>query len=89
MEPGRWIVEHVHGFNEHTVVSVVPPVFASYARIFHPAKDVDGEPVRWAEVAAANGTTTAHPVMDWGPPLGRIRPHHRTRNLPTAADARP
>ena len=126
----------MHGFNEHTVVSVVPPVFASYARIFHPAKDVDGEPVRWAEVAAANGTTTAHPVMDWGsvaggwrtpgqprlwheapehgslpprtaravagvlrrfthtpdcagPPLGRIRPHHRTRNLPTAADARP
>ena len=73
MEPGRWIVEHVHGFNEHTVVSVVPPVFASYARIFHPAKDVDGEPVRWAEVAAANGTTTAHPVMDWGSVAGGWR----------------
>ncbi|WP_233529027.1 hypothetical protein [Antrihabitans stalagmiti] len=38
-------------------------------RIFHPATDVDGGPVRWADVARANGTT-AHSVMEWGSIVG-------------------
>ncbi|KAF0957223.1 hypothetical protein [Rhodococcus sp. T7] len=65
---GTWIVEHVHNF-DHTVAALVPPVFPAYARIFHPATTLDDEPVRWAAVAAANGTI-AHPVMEWGSIVG-------------------
>ncbi|MHA4848679.1 hypothetical protein L1080_003925 [Rhodococcus sp. MSC1_016] len=67
--PGMWIVKHVHRFNEHAIASLVPPVFDSYARIFHPAMAIDGEPVRWTDVAVANGTT-AHPAMEWGSLVG-------------------
>ncbi|WP_317570405.1 hypothetical protein [Rhodococcus jostii] len=72
VEPGMWIVKHVHQFNEHASASLVPPAFASYARIFHPAMTIDDVPVRWADVAAANGTT-AHPVMEWGSLVGSWR----------------
>ncbi|WP_420879611.1 hypothetical protein [Rhodococcus sp. (in: high G+C Gram-positive bacteria)] len=68
VDAGQWIVDQVHGF-DHTVASLLPPSFPAYARIFHPATAADGMPVRWAEVAAANGTT-AHPVMEWGSIVG-------------------
>ena len=75
MEPdatsGMWIVDNIRnirGFN-YTVTSLVPPVFAAYARVFHPAETLDGEAVRWADVAAANGTT-AHSAMEWGSIVG-------------------
>jgi hypothetical protein len=61
-----WIVRCYEG-RAAGVASLVPPVFESYARVFHPAiryagdDDVD---VTWAEVARANGTV-AHPVMEW------------------------
>jgi hypothetical protein len=64
-----WVVDGLRGFGE-SVVSVVPAGFAAYARIFHPAQlsDPSGRPahtpVRWREVAAANGRT-AHPQMQW------------------------
>lgn len=68
VEAGQWILDQVHNF-DHTVVSLVPPSFPAYARVFHPASSVDEEPVRWADVAAANGTV-AHPVMEWGSIVG-------------------
>ncbi|MGV9862375.1 hypothetical protein [Rhodococcus koreensis] len=68
---GTWIVDHVHNF-DHTVAALVPPVFGSDARIFHPASTIDDDPVRWADAAAANGTI-AHPVMEWGSIVGGWR----------------
>jgi len=56
------------------VASLVPPVFAAYARIFHPALRYAGDDdveVRWAAVAAANGTA-AHPLMQWGSVTGSL-----------------
>lgn len=37
------------------VASLVPPVFADYARVLHPAYADDGQRIRWAEIAAAHG----------------------------------
>jgi len=62
-----WIVAAVRNV-DHTVGSLVPPVFEAYARVFHPAtwrddfaRDVE---VPWAQVAAANGRQ-AHGGMEW------------------------
>jgi hypothetical protein len=56
------------------VACLVPPVFAAYARVFHPAiryaEDDDVE-VGWAAVAAANGTT-GHPLMQWASVTGSL-----------------
>ena len=68
VDAGQWIVDRVHCF-DHTIASLLPPDFPAYARIFHPAATADDRPVRWSEVAAANGTT-AHPVMEWGSIVG-------------------
>ncbi len=63
--PGAWVAAALR--RDRTVASLVPPVFAAYARVLHPAvryagdEDVD---VRWDEVAAHNGTT-AHRLMQW------------------------
>ena len=64
--PGDWIAAAIH--DDATVGSLVPPVFAAYARVFHPAARYAGDDdvdVTWAEVAAANATV-AHPAMEWG-----------------------
>jgi hypothetical protein len=42
----------------------VPDGFAGYARILHPATDVEGRPVRWSEVCRQTGRT-AHALMQW------------------------
>lgn len=53
---------------DHTVGSLVPPVFEAYARVFHPAQRRDEAgtyvEVRWTEVAAFNGCH-AHAGMQW------------------------
>lgn len=61
--PADWIVAELTTFAE-SVVSLVPSGFSSYVRVFHPAwRDPDHrELVRWAEIAAANGTTVS-PAM--------------------------
>ncbi|MGH9198135.1 MAG: hypothetical protein ACRD1T_20680, partial [Acidimicrobiia bacterium] len=41
---------------------LIPRGFASYVRLFHPARSPSGKPVRWAEVAAWNGRQV-HPLM--------------------------
>jgi hypothetical protein len=58
--PADWLVRGVRGFAE-SVHSLVPAGFSAYVRIFHPAFR-RGQQVRWAEIAAANGTL-AHPGM--------------------------
>ncbi|SFK35615.1 hypothetical protein [Geodermatophilus ruber] len=71
---GAWIAEAVRPLGEHVVGGLVPPVFAAYARVFHPAARYDGlvdVDVAWAEVAAANGTR-AHPAMEWGSITGAM-----------------
>lgn len=53
---GAWIKEGLGGEFDG-VVSMVPKGFESYARILHPAADLEGNLVRWAEVAGALGTS--------------------------------
>ena len=60
-----WIRERLHPFAQD-VGSIVPPGFAAYARIFHPA-GMAGSPendIRWADVAALSGKTV-HPEMQF------------------------
>jgi len=50
-----------------TVASLLPPVFAAYARLLHPAvryEDDDDVEVPWSAVAAWNDRT-AHRLMQW------------------------
>lgn len=59
--PGRWIAEALAGTPDDsssaaTVAAQIPAGFEAYARIFHPATDEDGHPVRWADIAARRGT---------------------------------
>src|SRR4051812_38936935 len=62
--PADWIVAALRTFGE-SVLSLVPGGFPRYVRVFHPAYRFDPQspdpwgtrtPVRWAEVAATNGT---------------------------------
>jgi hypothetical protein len=69
-----WFVRVYEGRAASGVASLVPPVFESYARVFHPAIRYDGDDdvdVTWAEVAEANGTV-AHPLMEWGSITGSM-----------------
>jgi hypothetical protein len=52
--PARWVEDRLAGeFGQ--LSTILPAVFAAYARLFHPARDRDGQPVRWREVAAWSG----------------------------------
>jgi hypothetical protein len=65
VEAADWIRERLHGF-ALDVGSVVPPGFAAYARIFHPAA-IAGEPeaeIGWSAVAALSGKAV-HPEMQF------------------------
>jgi hypothetical protein len=69
--PADWIVGGLRGFVV-SVVSVVPVGFSTYLRVFHPAhrrSDGSMRPVRWAEVAAANGSS-AHVGMQFDTLVG-------------------
>jgi hypothetical protein len=62
-----WIVENRRRFNAHEVGSLVPVVFARYARLLHPAwaaSDRRDTPVRWDAVAAWSGRTM-HALAQW------------------------
>ncbi|MFQ5555223.1 MAG: hypothetical protein ACE5GC_07640 [Acidimicrobiia bacterium] len=59
LSPADWLVERLHDFAVD-VGSVVPEGYEAFLRLFHPAGKRTGDtevPVRWAEVAAATGTT--------------------------------
>jgi hypothetical protein len=69
---GAWIKPGLGG--EFGAVTLqVPKGYEAYARVFHPASDADGNPVRWAEVADTLGTT-AHREMQWHAVLGLSGP---------------
>ena len=57
----RWVQEGLAG-EFASVGALIPRGFASYARLFHPARNVNDERVRWAEVAGWSGRTV-HPLM--------------------------
>jgi hypothetical protein len=52
-----WLAPRRAPFDSYCVASVVPGGFAAYVRILHPARDIRGERLRWAEVAAKSGRT--------------------------------
>jgi hypothetical protein len=67
VSPGSWIAAALAPAQPHTVAALVPPVFAAYARLPHPAIRYAGDDdvaVTWAEVAVRNGRT-AHRLMQW------------------------
>jgi hypothetical protein len=80
VSPAQWIVDCIHPFAQD-VGSIVPEGFGAYARIFHPAERNEGEgrvPVRWSEVAEANGRI-AHPEMQW-PTIALREPYSNWRH---------
>jgi hypothetical protein len=65
---GAWIRPRLRG--EFGAVTLeVPKGFEAYARVFHPASDAAGKPVRWADVAKTCGTIP-HREMQWHAILG-------------------
>lgn len=65
---GSWIEPRLGG--EFGAVTLqVPKGYEAYARVFHPASDEEGNPVRWAEVAKPVGGT-AHREMQWNSLIG-------------------
>lgn len=73
----QWILDAIHPF-EYDVASLVPPVFPAYARVFHPAYEIDMPeprfPVSWHAVARANNRI-AHPAMEWASLVGSFGIH--------------
>ena len=61
-----WIIEGVLPFASGAVGSLVPVVFESYGRVFHPARLRSGAVVRWDTVAAWAGRTM-HALAQFGP----------------------
>lgn len=58
-EPGQWIVDALDAEGQagrDIVAGQVPRGFEAYARIFHPALDLDGNPVPWSSIALERGT---------------------------------
>ena len=68
--------------------AIIPAGFEAYARVFHPAYDLDGSPVAWSEVAAAHGRVM-HRQAQWeaiiGPPALQPEDSWATKaSMPTA-----
>ena len=78
-DAAAWVPAALRGFAEG-VCSIVPPVFDAYARVFHPAtrmEDKEEVPVRWADVAEANGRTV-HPAAEWGSIVAGLLAHKQS-----------
>lgn len=60
---GAWIEPRLGG-EFGAVTHHVPKGYEAYARVFHPASDSGGNPVRWAEVAERL-SSAAHREMQW------------------------
>lgn len=68
---GQWIEESIGAFARN-VGSIVPAVFAAYARVFHPIED--GPDRRWSDLARRNGRI-AHGAMQFhliATPAGQV-----------------
>jgi hypothetical protein len=78
MHASAWVLVALRDF-DHTVGSIVPPVFEAYARVFHPATRGWGDDevtVRWADGARANGREM-HAAAEWGSLVGSWRLGYR------------
>jgi hypothetical protein len=64
-----WYGASLNGFGGR-VDQVVPRGYPAYARILHPATDVDGKAVRWSDVATWTGRVL-HPVAQFHALAGR------------------
>ncbi|WP_287933516.1 hypothetical protein [Arthrobacter sp.] len=70
--PGQWIADALAPYHPpgrratlgSTVAGTVPDCFEAYARILHRVDNYPGEPLRWADVAAANGKAI-HPAVQF------------------------
>src|SRR3954466_10197155 len=71
MSAAAWFADRLHPFAQD-VGSIMPGGYASYARVFHPAYRAFDEPVRWREIADANGRR-AHSEMQFGNIAGAWR----------------
>lgn len=60
---GQWLVDRLGPLGAR-VGSLLPSGYEAYARVLHPAEAEDGSPARWADVAAACGTTL-HPTAQF------------------------
>jgi hypothetical protein len=78
VNPAEWIVKRLHPFAQD-VGSVIPEGYEAYVRVFHPAYrcGLDGNrvPVRWQEIASANGRIV-HPEMQFPGITGSAGPHY-------------
>lgn len=64
---GAWIADArstAHAGDHPTAASQLPGPFEACARLFHPAVDFDGHPVRWATIAAAR-SAHLHPAAQF------------------------
>ena len=60
-----WVADRLSASTARVAVgSVVPSGYPAAVRVLHPASDEDGEPARWADVAAATGRRV-HPLVQW------------------------
>ncbi len=63
LSAAEWLVDSLLPFERHVAGSVVPPGYAAYARILHPARSRTRY-VRWAEIAKWSGRVY-HPGMQF------------------------
>jgi hypothetical protein len=68
LRPTEWIAARLGG-GFGAVRRMVPAGFEAYARILHPARDAEGQPVRWAEVALRTGGRV-HARVQWHALIG-------------------
>jgi hypothetical protein len=61
--PAAWLEPRLSG-EFGAVTRTVPDDYPAYARILHPPRDGDGNPVTWAEAAATTGRTV-HSLAQW------------------------
>lgn len=54
-QEATWIKEALEIKQRGIISSIVPPIFPSYVRILHPARDIDGGNVRWERVCEVTG----------------------------------
>ncbi len=85
---GAWIKPALEGDWGGRVKNLVPQVFEAYARIFHPAHDVDGSDVTWTEVARRLGAVS-HREMQWHAIVGSWDPSNFTDSRWTGGDPYP
>jgi hypothetical protein len=69
VDAAAWIPDRLHPFAQD-VAAIIPAGFAAYARVFHPpyliGADGTQTPVRWGDIAAANGRSIADEMNGLG-----------------------